>query len=665
MKKFIPYIFITAFVGTFLMVSFSSSIFKPKQADAQYIQAVILIGSQIWKNKNLLATLAVGGAIIWGNEKLADMTFGKMLAWTSDFTWYVSSKLFNISSRFLDYAVDFSVKDFKQNIENIGVVNQGYKIILNVANMIFIFILLYIAINMILGIGSGDIKKLLTNIIVVALLMNFSLFMTKVIIDASNIVAMGFYNAVRTEVTSAESDGNQQIISVGSISTAMMSGLRLQTQMSAPSSEYNKEDSVHGFTNFNIAMNQFGGSALLLVSAFVFFSAAFLFVIRIITLLFYMIFSPVAFLGYVFPQLEKYSKNWWTGLQNQAFFAPVFLFIVYLISSIVNSGQLWAAVGGSSDPSATFYDFISSSGQLGFPIIMNYVILISLMSGGLIAAKSMASVGSSGIVGYADKFRGWAQGVAGRNTLGRAAYIMGDSDVMKRIVSKSPTIGGFAKKQFDSVAGVSFGGARGGYGKALKDSVEQKRKTADWLKYKGKDTETMEKNIEEEKKAQKKRDDAMPGLRENVAAAKQAYDESEKEREKWQKEYNIYKDAKSEEELKQAKEKAELAKQEFEREQNRLTDEQTKTKESADRVETYEKDLKETQNKWKTAYRENLKFDSNVLNKIFPSGAKAAEEIRKGKKSAKKLMEEIMEESGEIPKKEEGKKEGKKEDKGA
>lgn len=657
MKRFIPLILIVAITGTFIMLSFSSYFSKPKQADAQIqaIPIIILIGKTIWQHKGLITGIAIGSTVLWGSEKIIDMTLGRMLALISDFTWFVSARLFTLSGYLLDYAVDFSVKDFKQNIDNIGVINQGYKIILNVANMIFIFILLYIAINTILGIGGGDIKKLLTNVIIVALLINFSLFMAKVIIDASNIIAMGFYNAVQTETIS---EGEQKAISVGSVSTAMMAGLRLQTLIPSPQSAYNEEDPDKGLTNFNIAMNQFGGSALFLVSAFAFFSAAFLFITRFIALLFYMILSPVAFLGYISPELKGYSSKWWKGLQSQAIFAPVFLFFAYLISSIVNSGKLWEAVGGNSDPSSNFYDVISSSGRLGFPIIMNYAILTALMYGGLIAAKKMASEGSSGIVKYADDFRGWAQGVAGRNFLGRPAHLVGDSDKMAEFVARHPTVGGFVKNRFDSVAGVSFGGAKGGYTKALKDSVEQKRKTADWLKYKGKDEKYTEEEakkireeIEKEKEAQKKRNENMPGLRESAASAREKYDKSEKEREKWQKEYDTYPDAAIAERLKQAKEKAERAKQEFEQEEKKLTDEEKKTKESEKIIETGEQKLKETPDKWKTVYKENLKFKSNILNKLFPSGAKAAEEIRKGKKPIIKIVQELMEETGEIPKK--------------
>ncbi|MDE1988189.1 MAG: hypothetical protein KGI39_00600, partial [Patescibacteria group bacterium] len=261
----------------------------------------------------------------------------------------------------------------------------------------------------------------------------------------------GFYNAVRTEVGKTQPEAGKKpeaMVSVGSISTTMMAGLRLQSQMPSPDSVYNKTDPYKGFTNFNIAMNQLGGSALFLVSAFAFFSAAFLFITRFIALLFYMLFSPVAFLGILAPEMFKeYSSKWWKGLQSQAIFAPVFLFIVYLISSIINSGKLWEAVGGSSNPAADFYDAFSSSGQGGsFPIIMNYVILIALMIGGLIAAKAMAAQGSAGMVAYADKVRGWAQGVAGRNTVGRAAYLANKSDFVNNLTTESPFWGGLTKK---------------------------------------------------------------------------------------------------------------------------------------------------------------------------------------------------------------------------
>ena len=193
-----------------------------------------------------------------------------------------------------------------------------------------------------------------------------------------------------------------------------------------------------------------------------------------------MLFSPIAFLGYISPELKEYPSKWWKGLKSQAIFAPVFLFIAYLISSIVNSGKLWDAVGGNSGSPQTFYDTISSSGQLGFSIILNYVILIALMLGGLIIAKTMAKEGSDVAFKYAQQFQGWAQGMAGRNTLGRAAYLAGNNRYMAKLMTKSPTLGNFAKTQFDNMAGQKFG-SKIGYAEALKKALKRRKKWVNLL----------------------------------------------------------------------------------------------------------------------------------------------------------------------------------------
>lgn len=651
-------------IGTFGWLSFASSISNAKQAEAEtdYLASLTLVGSKVWNFAK--GAGSAGYAVVTGDwGKIADATIGQLLSWIAHFIWYISAQIFTFSGYLLDYAVDFSVKDFKDHIEQISVIDIGYKIVLNVANMLFIFILLYIAIKTILGVG-GDTKKLLTNIIIVGLLINFSLFMTKAIIDASNIVAMGFYNGIQTEAGNTE-EGNT-IISQGSIATSMMAGLKLQTMIPSKDSAYNKEDPSKGLTNFNIMINYLGGSAMFLVSAFVFLSVALLFIVRFVALLFYMLFSPVAFLGMISPELKEYSSKWWKGLQSQALFAPAFLFLAYIVSAIVNSGQLWAAVGGDKDSASNFYDVISSTAQVGgFGIIMNYVILTALMIGALITAREMAGKGSAGITKYTSKFQGWAQGVAGRNTLGRAAYMVSDTNAMKWLESKSPTLGGFTRKQFDRVAGVSFGGRKGGYTKALEDKVKEQVKRSKRLEYKDKEVKEMEEAIKREEKSQKQRTDDLPGLKEKAQSAQKKYNTAKEKEEKLQKEYDAYKDADTEAKLKQAKVEAEQAKQEFEREQGR----HEKTNQDIEDAKKIIKDNKEKldklKNKYKTAYAENLPYEWSVLNKLFPSGADAAAEIRKGKKSAEELFREAVKEAEGTPKEEEGgkKKEEKKEEK--
>ena len=74
-----------------------------------------------------------------------------------------------------------------------GFINIGWAVVRDFSNIFFILVLLYVAIQTILGIGH-DTKKIIVNVIIMALLINFSMFFTKVVIDSSNILALVFYN---------------------------------------------------------------------------------------------------------------------------------------------------------------------------------------------------------------------------------------------------------------------------------------------------------------------------------------------------------------------------------------------------------------------------------------------------------------------------------------
>lgn len=75
---------------------------------------------------------------------------------------------------------------------NSDAVRLGWKIFRDFANFWIILILLFIAISIMLRIQSVGSKKTLTTLIVVALLINFSMMITQMIIDATNIITYEF-----------------------------------------------------------------------------------------------------------------------------------------------------------------------------------------------------------------------------------------------------------------------------------------------------------------------------------------------------------------------------------------------------------------------------------------------------------------------------------------
>src|SRR3989344_9659875 len=103
------------------------------------------------------------------------------------------SGLTALAAGVLDFFIFYSTSD---DAYNDVFVTKAWGAVRDIANIFFIIALLYIAIKTILNLGNSNSKKLLTYVIIVALVINFSLFFTKVVIDASNVIAKIFYHQI-------------------------------------------------------------------------------------------------------------------------------------------------------------------------------------------------------------------------------------------------------------------------------------------------------------------------------------------------------------------------------------------------------------------------------------------------------------------------------------
>ncbi|MCR4281046.1 MAG: hypothetical protein NUV88_01800, partial [Candidatus Kaiserbacteria bacterium] len=76
-------------------------------------------------------------------------------------------------------------------------INIGWTAFRDIANIVIIGVFAFIAISIILGNKTFGDKKLVARVLVIAILINFSLLFTKMIIDASNFTAGQFYAATQ------------------------------------------------------------------------------------------------------------------------------------------------------------------------------------------------------------------------------------------------------------------------------------------------------------------------------------------------------------------------------------------------------------------------------------------------------------------------------------
>jgi len=231
------------------------------------------------------------------------------------------------AAKILDFFVYYSTNSDSYTS---GFVTKAWSAVRDVANIFFIVALLYVAIKTILSLNVTDNKKLIGYVVVIALIINFSLFTTKVVIDGSNILAKIFYNnIVSKDATTTNADGTLKDSESGAGGEKSISvGLVKQ---------FNPQDII-GKDNI---INNIGETIFITLLAitmmgfmiYVFLSVALLFVARVISLWLSMIFSPIAFASYTVPfDIPGFGhKEWWKGLFENAFLAPLFIFFLYII----------------------------------------------------------------------------------------------------------------------------------------------------------------------------------------------------------------------------------------------------------------------------------------------------------------------------------------------
>jgi len=93
----------------------------------------------------------------------------------------------------LDASINFSINTDNFRLES---VQTGWTVFRDLANMVFIFVLVYIAIATILQLSNFNTKRVLATLIIVALLLNFSFFLTGIVIDISNISGKFLYDSM-------------------------------------------------------------------------------------------------------------------------------------------------------------------------------------------------------------------------------------------------------------------------------------------------------------------------------------------------------------------------------------------------------------------------------------------------------------------------------------
>lgn len=321
---------------------------------------------------------------------------------------YFAKLLLNIAFNLFKWTIDV---DSLNKVMGSSVIYQIWKIVRDMFNIIFIMTLLFSAFATVLQIEKYNYKRILLNLVIMALLVNFSFPITRFIIDISNVIMYFFVNT---------------LLNGGSGADDLLSSSALGTMLSSIS--------VKDSLLFLIAAIVF-----VFIFAITILVLAVLLLIRTIALSILIIFSPIAYVGSIIPgtSLAKTASDWWSKLMEYAFFGPTMVFLVYIAAKMMtivpkDEFDKIASVNNTDSQTAAFIAAATF-----------YVIPLAILWMGMMSAKRGSIEGSSIIVGYGQKAAGWG----GRKvrTVITSPYT-GSKSAAKGIWKRSGIPGGFKQR---------------------------------------------------------------------------------------------------------------------------------------------------------------------------------------------------------------------------
>lgn len=343
-----------------------------------------------------------------------------------------------------NWSINYSLSIVKI-MTDLPIVTIGWKILLNITNLAYIFILLFVAICMILGLSEYGNKALIARIILTAVFVNFSLFGTKLVIDVTNITALQFYNLINPadKSTDGPTDLSGQFVKplglttifadAGKLANGGDTGNDLLSTTNGPAAPY-----------WRIALVAFLGSIFVLITAVVFLAGAFLFITRTLMLLFLMMFSSIAFAANVLPKTKKHFTDWSNMLIKNALFAPIFIGLLYILVTALQTSNLGANINFANMILNGEY----KSGLISFFMVLGALIGIILISArsGVMGGKWAADVvdkrfGLEAVKGYG-KSIGNAALNAGKNTGKYFGNMAADTNLVRKAAGYVPRVFG-------------------------------------------------------------------------------------------------------------------------------------------------------------------------------------------------------------------------------
>lgn len=317
------------------------------------------------------------------------------------FSWFADAAILLVGNLLYGAVMLLTVLSQYNSFIKEPFVNTGWVIVRDLVNMFFILALLAIAFATVLKIESYSYQKLLSRLIIIAILVNFSKLAVGFVIDFFQVIMITFVNAYK----SITGPGFAEALRVAT-TVQMNNNIDPNTLASL------------GAPTGQLAAKIFG-LLFLIISCVVVVIYLILMAYRFIALWILTILSPLAFFSWIFKEgkskVGDIFNKWFSELLNWSMIGPMLAFFLWL--SLTVALGLPAAVDTVANQAGVSADQRSSLGlspnnKAGdFDNSLRFLMAILMLIGGL---KYTQDIG-----GYAGKMASKAEGQA--RALGRKA----------------------------------------------------------------------------------------------------------------------------------------------------------------------------------------------------------------------------------------------------
>ena len=323
-------------------------------------------------------------------------------------------------------------------------VQTGFSISLSVANLAFVLGIIVIAIATILRIENYSIKKMLWKLVVMAILVNFGLVIIAPIFGFSNSITQYFMNAIAPSTSSGMSSFNtfattltsrfnpQAVITSASNITSSTSAGDVGALNGLGTGVMSPHDTGQGVVGammipiFDLAFTvvDLGLIVFVLGAFFVMLIIRYLYIAILAILL------PFAWASWVFPSFSSMYSKWWNKFLQWTFFAPIFMFFLYLALATIGGSNTSDAFNSTATytTSNSAFGFITAFFGNSITVILsnflNEMILAGLILAGLVAADTMGVKFAGSAIKVAQNAGKGVQGYVGKQSkkAGRATF---------------------------------------------------------------------------------------------------------------------------------------------------------------------------------------------------------------------------------------------------